>query len=99
MPWEPLAIYLSYVLFAIGGWLLKTLFAMVQELQKEIKDLQHRIEDNHLQVTKEYMPRDEVRVMFEDILREQRAMRQDLKEHEQREFTVYRPLIDKASRE
>jgi len=99
MPWEPIAVYLSYVLFAIGGWLFKTLFAMVQELNKEMRALQNCIEDNHHEVAKHYIPREEVRAMFEDLLREQRGMRQDLKEHEQREFAVYRPLLDKASRD
>lgn len=98
MPWETLAVYMAYMLFAIGGWLFRTLFGMVQSLQKEIKDLQNEIEENHHDVAKNYMPRDEVRQMFEDILHEQRAMRQDLREHEQREFTVYRPLIDAAAK-
>jgi hypothetical protein len=75
MPWEQLAIYLSYVLFAVGGWFMKSLWNAVRELQVDLSRLREELGKN-------YVPRVEIKELFDSILYEIRELRHELKSQE-----------------
>lgn len=72
MPWEQLAIFLSYGFFGVGGWLLKSIWNAVRELQVDLSKLRE-------EVGKDYMPRVEIKELFDNILYEIREVKHELK--------------------
>lgn len=86
MPWEQLAILLSYGFFGIGGWILKSIWTAVRELQIDVSKLREEI-------GKDYMPRIEIKELFDNILYEIREVKHELKAHENREYTWHKQTI------
>lgn len=86
MPWEQLATYLSYTVMAVGGWFLKALWTAVRELQVDLSRLREEI-------GKDYMPRIEIKELFDSILYEIREVKNELKDHEKREYSWHRQTI------
>lgn len=60
------------LLFAIGGWFLRELYQSVKELQRDQRAIEHDLHAN-------YIPRNEVRKLFEDIMDAIKELRDELK--------------------
>lgn len=86
MPWEQLATYLSYGIMGIGGWILKSIWNAVRELQIDLSKLREEI-------GKDYMPRVEIKELFDNILYEIREVKHELKAHETREYSWHKQTI------
>jgi cell division protein FtsB len=76
MDWVAIASALSYILFGVGGWLLKTLWNAVENLRRDLAVLQENVGKN-------YVPRNEMQAIESRIVEEirdfRREMREDLK--------------------
>jgi hypothetical protein len=86
MPWQELATFLSYGVMAIGGWILKSIWTAVRELQIDLSKLREEI-------GKDYMPRIEIKELFDNILYEIREVKHELKAHESREFAWHKQTV------
>lgn len=64
---------LSYGIMGIGGWLLKTLWTAVDNLRKDVAEVQKNLGTN-------YMPRQEIQVLVERILDEIRDFRKEIRD-------------------
>ena len=87
MPWEQLATFLSYGLMGIGGWIMKAIWSAVRELQIDLSKLREEL-------GKDYMPRVEIKELFDNILYEIREVKNELKAHETREFNWHKQTVN-----
>lgn len=89
--WKDFGIFVSYAFSALLGVIVKTLWDAVQELRKDLARLREEI-------AKDYMPRIEIRDIFEQLLSEVRAVNNGLIAHEQRERQWHKETVDEVHR-
>ena len=97
MPWGDLLQVVGYVIIGLGTWILKTLWSAVSELRHDLTELTKDIATLRENIAKDYIPRDEVRDLFDNILREIRESREDLRKHEEREYAWHQATIKELS--
>ena len=78
--------YLVYASLGVGGWFLRQLWDAVQNLRKDLSLLREEL-------ARDYMPRTEIRTMFENIIDEIRLIGTELRAHEQREFAWTKQIV------
>lgn len=78
--------YFIYVALGVSGWFMKTLWNAVEELKDDLYTLKENLGKN-------YMPRDEVRDLYEQILRSIEGLHSELKAHEIREFAWHKETV------
>lgn len=71
MDWQYIGTATAAVLFAVIGWLLRTLWEAVDNLRENLRKLEHELP--HI-----YARRDDVREMFNQLLEELRRLRIEL---------------------
>lgn len=89
--WKDFGIFVSYAFTALLGVVTKTLWDAVQELRKDLARLREEI-------ARDYMPRIEIRDLFEQLINEIRGVSNGLMAHEQRERQWHKETVDEVHR-
>ena len=97
MPFGDIIQVVGYLIIGLGSWILKTLWSAVSSLRADLIELTKDISVLRENIAKDYMPRDEIRDLFDNILREIRESREDLRKHEEREYNWHQATIEKLS--
>ena len=82
--------YFIYTAMAVGGWFMKALWNAVTDLRDDL----HKLKED---LGKNYMPRDEIRDLHEQILRSVENLHNELKQHEIREYSWHKETVRELS--
>lgn len=89
--WKELGIFMSYAVSALLGVVVKTLWDAVQELRKDLSKLREEI-------ARDYMPRIEIRDLFDQLIHEVRGVGTSLLQHESREREWHKETVNEVHR-
>lgn len=89
--WREVGIFMSYAVSALLGVIVKTLWDAVYELRRDLSNLREEI-------AKDYMPRVEIRDLFEQLIHEVREVGSSLEAHEDRERKWHKETVDEVHR-